>query len=703
MRNFNAVLKFLLLNILMLAVIGCGESEEPQLDGTGTPPIPGYVWDPDASGGQGSWVNPDAGYAGGASDDDEDDEEEDDRRGTAGSSANDSDPYAVSEPPKDEDMDEDEEADEPASSSDGYTASGGGYDDPYNQPQADPREYAERVEPILRAHCYNCHGGGPRGMKGDIALHSPNAIHKADVIVANSPDDSELYYRISRESQDRERMPPQGPGLSKDELKVIENWIKAGASFGDAPLDREPVIVAGGGGGGAGGYGAGDGYADDAYATGGRGGRGGGRGGDDEESARQAPSQPENLADWASQSFGAGRDSEAMRQLHAQALVKSDAGKSVLDQYQWVQGLKRAKLAVRWGVGVKYKVKDGFTGSPRAVGVVQDLPGDDFDDVTESEGATADFQSSTLDYYTGDIGKELLLRLQFRIDRSYYGDLLKKELDKARSGGDDDDFDDDDGGFGRGRRRGSGGGGRFGRGRGGRGGGGDAYGLGGGGDNSENEKPDGEKIEQLMPGVTLLGEAPNAELFKRAMEQNVDLLVMFDIVADPNRIQEFVDTSTRVRLYDVLTQEQVAITGKINNIAIQKARSKDGEDETILEEMDKIFEVADEKYRVKEFPDATSAKAQKSVLGFVRGILEHPSEDPLWKLAEVRFYEHRGALKPEHAEAAFKKILPQQAAKLKNVKDDNEIRTTLSKWLVVDDAATGRDDDEESEPDNTFR
>ena len=59
----------------MLAVIGCGESEEPQLDGTGTPPIPGYVWDPDASGGQGSWVNPNAGYADGAAGvEDEDDE-----------------------------------------------------------------------------------------------------------------------------------------------------------------------------------------------------------------------------------------------------------------------------------------------------------------------------------------------------------------------------------------------------------------------------------------------------------------------------------------------------------------------------------------------------------------------------------------------------------------------------------------------------
>ena len=33
--------------------------------------------------------------------------------------------------------------------------------------------------------------------------------------------------------------------------------------------------------------------------------------------------------------------------------------------------LKRASLAVRWGVAVKYQAKDRFEGSPRAVGVVQ--------------------------------------------------------------------------------------------------------------------------------------------------------------------------------------------------------------------------------------------------------------------------------------------------------------------------------------------
>ncbi len=43
--------------------------------GTETAPIPGFVWDPDASDGQGSWVNPNAGYADGAAGvEDEDDE-----------------------------------------------------------------------------------------------------------------------------------------------------------------------------------------------------------------------------------------------------------------------------------------------------------------------------------------------------------------------------------------------------------------------------------------------------------------------------------------------------------------------------------------------------------------------------------------------------------------------------------------------------
>ena len=68
MRNLNAILKYVLSAILMLAILGCGKSEEPKLDGTGEPPVKGFVWVPNESGDGGAWVNPNAsaGYGNGS-------------------------------------------------------------------------------------------------------------------------------------------------------------------------------------------------------------------------------------------------------------------------------------------------------------------------------------------------------------------------------------------------------------------------------------------------------------------------------------------------------------------------------------------------------------------------------------------------------------------------------------------------------------
>ena len=43
----------------------------------------------------------------------------------------------------------------------GYGAPGGG---------GGSSVYKDEIEPLLRARCYNCHGGGPRGKKGDLEL-----------------------------------------------------------------------------------------------------------------------------------------------------------------------------------------------------------------------------------------------------------------------------------------------------------------------------------------------------------------------------------------------------------------------------------------------------------------------------------------------------------------------------------------------------
>lgn len=99
--------------------------------------------------------------------------------------------------------------------------------------------YAERVAPILEKDCAGCHG--PRLQRarlrldtlGDVLLGGKNG----PVVVAGDPQASALYTRVLLPRSDRRAMPAGNkPPLAKDELRVLELWIAAGAS-GSAPVD----------------------------------------------------------------------------------------------------------------------------------------------------------------------------------------------------------------------------------------------------------------------------------------------------------------------------------------------------------------------------------------------------------------------------------------------------------------------------------
>ena len=577
---------------------------------------------------------------------------------------------------------------------DAYDVGSGGNSDGYDEGYGDERVaegsdvFNTKIVPILRARCYNCHGGGPRGRKGGLELHTAAAIAESGMVAAQSTADSELFTRITMGDDERGKMPPRGPRLTQDEIETIQEWIDSGADYGEA---------AGGGGDAyaSGGY-SDDAYSDDAYGndaysddaygndgygdaydTGPRGGRRGGPGGE-----AGPPPPPKNLAESAMQSFQRGNDATAMNLLFAQSLLSdSEAAKEVLGKYGWVKGLKRSKLAVRWGVGIKYRGKDGWEGSPRPTGVVQDLPGNDRnrDRGGDNEGIETDFSNRTLEYYGGDVGDELVLRLQMRMERGFYGKVLKTALDSALAG----DEDEDGFGGGRGFRAGRGGGDGY----------GDAYGPGPGGRGNRGDdddgKPDGERIEQIMPGVMMVGESSSlGPLMVRAKQQGVDLLVVLDVVAEANRRLRIVNNTTRVRLYEVGTGEQVAISGSIKNVEIQKAGS---EDQTIIEEMDKVFKVADENYKLEEFPAKATASA---AIKLVQSLIGQQTDNPLWKLSEVKFYHDKGLLKDTHLASAFKRVAPEQSAKLEKISDEKEIRELLSDWITVSvpGGAGGEDD-----------
>lgn len=113
---------------------------------------------------------------------------------------------------------------------------------------ADARQaehFHSKVLPILREHCFRCHGEKD---KGGLKLDSRQAALKGgdSEIPAVVPGDlaaSELIARIRSNDEDL-RMPPTDVELGNEQIKLLEQWVKSGAAWPAQPLAESEVALA---------------------------------------------------------------------------------------------------------------------------------------------------------------------------------------------------------------------------------------------------------------------------------------------------------------------------------------------------------------------------------------------------------------------------------------------------------------------------
>ncbi|MCP9766297.1 hypothetical protein EGI22_00150 [Lacihabitans sp. LS3-19] len=94
--------------------------------------------------------------------------------------------------------------------------------------------YEDLVRPIFEEKCYACHSS--KKQKGKLRLDSQIAIEMGgknkNLIIPHEVEKSLLSQRLFLKDSDEEHMPPKGkPQLTNEELKIINWWIKEGASF----------------------------------------------------------------------------------------------------------------------------------------------------------------------------------------------------------------------------------------------------------------------------------------------------------------------------------------------------------------------------------------------------------------------------------------------------------------------------------------
>src|SRR6202035_2467527 len=96
----------------------------------------------------------------------------------------------------------------------------------------EPVSFEKQVRPLLKAHCFECHGEGAR-LKGDLDLRLKRTMVEGGksgaAILPGKAKGSLLLQRV--QSQE---MPPSKRKLTASETAILERWIAAGA-----PIVRE--------------------------------------------------------------------------------------------------------------------------------------------------------------------------------------------------------------------------------------------------------------------------------------------------------------------------------------------------------------------------------------------------------------------------------------------------------------------------------
>ena len=107
---------------------------------------------------------------------------------------------------------------------------------------ASPEFYTQKVQPILQANCYQCHGG--MNHRGGLSIATKAGLMKGGrdgvVLVPGHPEDSLLIKLIRHEGPAEDPMPmPPKSKLSDADIATVTAWVKAGAIMPDVPAEAK--------------------------------------------------------------------------------------------------------------------------------------------------------------------------------------------------------------------------------------------------------------------------------------------------------------------------------------------------------------------------------------------------------------------------------------------------------------------------------
>ncbi len=105
--------------------------------------------------------------------------------------------------------------------------------------QQTPILFETHIRPVLKTHCFDCHGEGDK-LRGGLDLRLRRLIEKGgesgSALAAAKSRQSLLLEKIRKGD-----MPPTKKKLTQAEVALIENWIKTGAKAGKPEPETLPA------------------------------------------------------------------------------------------------------------------------------------------------------------------------------------------------------------------------------------------------------------------------------------------------------------------------------------------------------------------------------------------------------------------------------------------------------------------------------
>lgn len=91
--------------------------------------------------------------------------------------------------------------------------------------------FNEKILPVLKSHCFECHSRDAEEVKGQLKLDTREALRaggQSGAIIVPSEPDRSLLMKVLKYDEDDRQMPPRGK-LDEAIINDFSEWIKRGA------------------------------------------------------------------------------------------------------------------------------------------------------------------------------------------------------------------------------------------------------------------------------------------------------------------------------------------------------------------------------------------------------------------------------------------------------------------------------------------